>query len=78
MGHWIRIIQGEIEKCMKAPMMSIPGAAANDTATDASDLSVENLQSLQEKKDFYRNLSTELTPSRIRYLITSEVGWTDY
>ena len=63
MGQWIRDVQMEIEKSMIAPMMSIPGAATQMENEDGgkqeqsdAEMTVEKLQVLQERKEFYHSL----------------------
>ncbi len=53
---------------MKAPMMSIPGAASNDIPTDVNDCSVDNMQELEEKKAYYHSLATDNSITSYRFV----------
>eukprot|EP00794_Sanderia_malayensis_P008158 gene8158-9031_t len=66
LGQWIRDVHVELEKCMRAPMMSIPGAASNDIPTDDPESSVENIQELEEKKIYYHSLATDNSTTTFR------------
>lgn len=57
---------------MKAPMMSIPGAAATEIPTDDSgDVSIENIQELDDRKKYYHSMATE----KITITFRSVVIW---
>ena len=51
---------------MKAPMMSIPGAASTEIPTDAGDMSVENIQDLDDKKKYYHSMATDKSVTTLR------------
>ena len=53
---------------MKAPMMSIPGAASTEIPTDAGETSIENLQELDERKRYYHAMATDKSSDSLRYL----------
>ncbi|XP_065070069.1 nipped-B-like protein A isoform X2 [Rhopilema esculentum] len=66
LGQWIRDVHVEMEKCMKAPMMSIPGAASTEIPTDAGETSIENLQELDERKRYYHAMATDKSSDSLR------------
>ncbi len=53
---------------MKAPMMSIPGAASSEIPTDDGEASIENIQELDEKKQYYHSLATGNTSTSYRFV----------
>ena len=53
---------------MKAPMMSIPGAASTEIPTDCGETSIENIYELEEKKKYYHAMATEKTVMSYRFV----------
>ena len=54
---------------MKAPMMSIPGAASTEIPTDSGEISIETINELEEKKKYYHSMATDRTISSFRFVL---------
>ena len=53
---------------MKAPMMSIPGAASSEIPTDSGETSIETIQELEDKKKYYHSMATDKTITTFRFV----------